>query len=50
MQGLEIPELSHLSRTCAKVFTDAYVRALAKRTTRLPLRADAPASLTPNDC
>lgn len=50
MQGLDIPELSHLSRTCAKVFTDAYVRALSKRTARLPLRVDAPAPLTPDDC
>jgi len=29
MKGLLIPEYSHLSRGCAAVFTDAYVRQLA---------------------
>ncbi len=50
MQGLDIPEFSHLSRACATVFTDAYVRALAARIPRLPLRPDAPAPLAPADC
>jgi len=50
MQGLDIPELSHLSRTCAKVFTDAYVRALVARVPRLALKPDAPAALSPADC
>ncbi len=50
MQGLDVPEFSHLSRACATVYTDAYVRALALRTTRLSLRADAPAPLGPDDC
>ena len=50
MQGLELPEWSHLSRTCATVFTDAYVRALAQLTSRLKLREDAPTAPSPNDC
>ncbi|HKF97357.1 MAG TPA: hypothetical protein VKB20_03825, partial [Steroidobacteraceae bacterium] len=50
MQGLALPEDSHLSRACATVFTDAYVRALAALTPRLPLIADAPPALAPADC
>jgi hypothetical protein len=50
MQGLKTPEYSHLSRTCARVYTDAYVRALAALTPRLMLRPDAPAVLAPDDC
>ena len=50
MQGLDIPEWSHLSRACASVFTDAYVRALAQFTPRLQLVADAPPPLAPADC
>ncbi len=50
MQRLKTPEYSHLSRACALVYTDAYVRALAALTSRLRLRADAPAVLTPEDC
>jgi len=50
MQGLELPEYSHLSRACATVFTDAYARALARLTPRIALRADAPPALTPTDC
>lgn len=50
MQGLDIPEWSHLSRACAPVFTDAYVRALAQHTPRLQLVADAPPPLAPADC
>lgn len=49
-QGLYIPEWSHLSRACARVFTDAYVRRLVQLTPRLRLRADAPPPLTPADC
>jgi hypothetical protein len=45
-----IPEYSHLSRACATVFTDAYVRGLAKLTPRLTLSAAAPPSLSPADC
>jgi hypothetical protein len=50
MQGLVIPEYSHLSRACATVFTDAYVRGVAKLTPRLTLSAAAPPSLSPADC
>ena len=50
MQGLDIPEWSHLSRACASVFTDAYVRALAQFTPRLQLVVDAPPPLAPADC
>lgn len=50
MQGLVLPEYSHLSRACATVFTDAYVRAIAGLTDRLKLRAQAPPPLTPADC
>lgn len=50
MRGLDLPEWSHLSRRCATVYTDAYVRELARATDRLTLRADAPAALGPSDC
>jgi len=50
MQGLDLPEYSHLSRACATVFTDAYARALARVTPRIALRADAPPALKPTDC
>ena len=50
MQGLVIPEYSHLSQACATVFTDAYVRAIAGLTSRLTLRAQAPPPLAPADC
>jgi hypothetical protein len=50
MQGLVLPEDSHLSRACATVFTDAYVRALARLTPRLTLQAHAPTPLFPADC
>ena len=49
-QNLVIPEWSHLSRKCARVFTDAYVRRLVKLTPRLKLRADAPPPLSRADC
>jgi hypothetical protein len=50
MQGLVLPEYSHLSRACATVFTDAYARAVASLTPRLMLRGDAPPPLSPADC
>jgi hypothetical protein len=50
MQGLVLPEYSHLSRACAIVFTDAYVRAVAKLTPRLTLSPAAPSPLSPADC
>ena len=49
-QNLVIPEWSHLSRKCAAVFTDAYVRRLVELTPRLKLRADAPPPLSRADC
>ncbi len=49
-KGLVIPEESHLSRACATVFTDAYIRRIAQATPLLPLRADAPPPLSPADC
>lgn len=50
MRGLYLPEWSHLSRRCSTVFTDAYVREIAKVSPRLRLRADAPPALGPEDC
>jgi hypothetical protein len=47
---LDLPELSHLSRACAAVYTDAYVRTLATVTSRVRLRDDAPPPLTPGHC
>ena len=49
-QHLVIPEWSHLSRRCATVFTDAYVRRLVELTPRLSLRPDAPPPLSRKDC
>jgi hypothetical protein len=49
-QNLVLPEWSHLSRKCAAVFTDAYVRRLIELTPRLKLRADAPPPLSRADC
>jgi hypothetical protein len=50
MKGLIIPEFSHLSRACAAIFTDAYVRRLAQLTPRINLRPGAPPPLSPRDC
>ena len=49
-QDLVLPEYSHLSRRCAAVFTDAYVRRLVQLTSRLKLRSDAPRPLSRADC
>ena len=49
-QKLVLPEWSHLSRKCAAVFTDAYVRRLVELTPRLKLRPDAPPPLSRADC
>jgi hypothetical protein len=49
-QRLVVPEWSHLSRKCATVFTDAYVRRLVQLTSRLKLRADAPPPLSRSYC
>jgi hypothetical protein len=48
--GLTIPELSHLNRACATVFTDAYVRALSGLTPKLRIAPDAPSPLHPAQC
>ena len=50
VQGLTLPEWSHLNRRCATVFTDAYVRRLAQLTPRLMLRANVPQPLSRADC
>jgi len=49
-QNLDLPEWSHLTRKCATVFTDAYVRRLTQLTPRLKLRPNAPPPLTRADC
>jgi hypothetical protein len=49
-QQLVLPEWSHLTRACATVFTDAYVRNLAAQSPRLKLRPDAPPPLSRSDC
>jgi hypothetical protein len=49
-QNLDLPEYSHLTRACATVFTDAYVRRFAQLTPRLRLRTDAPPPLTRAHC
>lgn len=49
-QNLDLPEFSHLSRTCATVYTDAYVRRLVQLTPRVKLRADAPPPLSTANC
>ena len=49
-QRLILPEWSHLTRKCAAVFTDAYVRQLTRLTPQLKLRDDAPPPLTRTDC
>lgn len=50
VQGMTLPEGSHLTGACATVFTDAYVRALIALTPRLRLRGDAPPPLSTRDC
>ena len=50
LTGIDIPECSHVSRACATVFTDAYVRRLSELTLRLQLRSNAPVALTTADC
>ncbi|CAN5347611.1 hypothetical protein BH10PSE13_BH10PSE13_08070 [soil metagenome] len=47
---IAIPELSHVSKACAPLFTDAYVRALTRITPRIRLRGDAPPPLTSTAC
>ncbi|GAB1594902.1 hypothetical protein [Lysobacter claricitrinus] len=50
LQGLDVPEWSHLSQRCQRVYTDGYVRLLAHATPRITLRADAPPPLAARDC
>ena len=50
LRRLAMPEWSHLTRACATVFTDAYVRRLAELTPRIAIEADAPRRLTRADC
>ena len=49
-KGLVLPEWSHLTRRCATVFTDAYVRRLVQLTPRLHLVANAPPPLDRSYC
>jgi hypothetical protein len=49
-RGLVIPEYSHLTRACATVFTDIYVRRLAALTPRIRLKPNAPPPLSARDC
>jgi len=49
-QGLILPEISHLSRPCAVVFTDVYVRALAGITPRIAISPSAPPALHRDRC
>ena len=46
MQDLKVPEESHLSRACATVFTDAYVREIARRIERVKIRPEHAEPLT----
>jgi hypothetical protein len=48
--GIRFPELSHVSRACRAVFTDAYVRALTKLTPRIQLVSTAPPEITASAC
>jgi hypothetical protein len=50
IQGMTLPEWSHLNRRCATVFTDAYVRRLTQLTPRLQLRTHSPPPLSRSDC
>ena len=49
-QNLNLPESSHLSRACATVFTDAYVRSLAEQTALLHHRTNPAPQLSTRDC
>jgi hypothetical protein len=50
VQNLTLPEASHLSRACATVFTDAYLRNLAGKTPLLHLQPGAPEALSTGNC
>jgi hypothetical protein len=50
VQNVTLPEGSHLSRACATVFTDAYLRNLAGKTPLLHLQSGAPPALSTRNC
>ena len=50
MRGLILPDYSHLSASCATVFTDALVRRLAVATPLIQLKSGVQKALTPADC
>jgi hypothetical protein len=50
VQNLTLPEGSHLSRACATVFTDAYLRNLAGKTPLLHLQPGASPALSTRNC
>jgi hypothetical protein len=45
-----LPESGHVTRACATVFTDAYLRNLAGKTPLLQLQPDAPPALSTSNC
>jgi hypothetical protein len=49
-QNLTLPEESHLTRACATVFTDAYIRVVAQQTPLLHLKPNLPPALSTQDC
>jgi hypothetical protein len=49
-QNLTLPESSHLSRACATVFTDAYIRSLADQTALLHLKPNSAPPLSTRNC
>lgn len=50
VQNLNLPESSHLSRACATVFTDAYIRSLADQRALLHLRTNLAPPLSTRNC
>jgi hypothetical protein len=49
-QNLTLPESSHLSRACATVFTDAYIRSLSDQTALLHLLPNSAPRLSTRNC
>jgi hypothetical protein len=49
-QNLILPESSHLTRACATVFTDAYIRSLAGQTPLLHLKPNLAPGLSARNC
>jgi hypothetical protein len=47
---LPLPEFSHITQACARVFTDMYVRRAVLLTDRVHLLPDVPAPPAPADC